>query len=867
MGRQICLTIPFNFKLRLDPPPTGTIKWKVSLLKLEFRMTQPFRLNLTGMSCASCVGRAERVISGISGVQNVAVNLATESASFDAEPQALPQIAEGLAAAGYPAIQPQARLQVDGMTCASCVGRVERVLLAQVGVVAASVNLATQTATVTYLEGITTPSYLAKVVTSAGNEASVQQNNEAEQLDRKATVEQSLARATMVAGALALPVFLAEMGSHFIPGVHHWILGAIGLQTSWTIQFVLITLVMIGPGQRFYKKGLPALMRVAPDMNSLVAIGTLAAWSYSTLALFAPQIFPEGTRDVYFEAAGVIVVLILLGRWLEARAKGRTGAAIQRLVGLKPATAFVEQNGAVVELALTEVITGDVVHLYPGARVAVDGDVLSGQSFVNESMITGEPVPVSKTEGATLVGGTINGTGALTYRATAVGANTVLAQIIRMVEDAQGAKLPIQSLVDRITGVFVPAVMGIAALTVSVWLIFGPNSALGLALASGVSVLIIACPCAMGLATPTSIMVGTGRAAELGVLFRRGDALQGLQEARVIAFDKTGTLTAGKPELISLIVADGQSREDVLLYVAAIEAKSEHPIATAIVRAAGAMDLPEVDDFGSVTGMGARGTVRGKAVLVGADRFLIQEGVMLGALAGAGAELAKSGATPLFAAIDGQIVAAIGVSDPIKPTTPQAIAALKALGLKVAMITGDNQSTADAISRQLGIDHVIAEVLPSGKVAAVQNLRATYGKIAFVGDGINDAPALAAADTGIAIGTGTDVAIEAADVVLMSGELTAAINAIKISKATMRNIHQNLFWAFAYNAALIPVAAGALYPITGTLLSPMLAAGAMALSSVFVILNALRLRRVGPTSLAVKNPTPNVASNPIGATS
>ena len=363
-------------------------------------------------------------------------------------------------------------------------------------------------------------------------------------------------------------------------------------------------------------------------------------------------------------------------------------------------------------------------------------------------------------------------------------------------------------------------------------------------------------------------MVGTGRAAELGVLFRRGDALQGLQEARVIALDKTGTLTAGKPELTSLIVADGRAREDVLLYVAAIEAKSEHPIATAIVRAARRRwNCLRSMDFGSVTGMGARGTVRGKAVLVGADRFLIQEGVMLGALAGAGAELAKSGATPLFAAIDGQIVAAIGVSDPIKPTTPQAITALKALGLKVAMITGDNQSTADAISRQLGIDHVIAEVLPSGKVAAVQNLRATYGKIAFVGDGINDAPALAAADTGIAIGTGTDVAIEAADVVLMSGELTAAINAIKISKATMRNIHQNLFWAFAYNVALIPVAAGALYPITGTLLSPMLAAGAMALSSVFVILNALRLRRVGPTSLAVKNPTPNVASNPIGATS
>ena len=809
-------------------------------------MAQTYRLSLTGMSCASCVGRVERVVGATEGVTDAAVNLATESVSLTAQPSVLPVLAQKLSEAGYPVVQTQTRLRVDGMTCASCVGRVERVLLAQPGVVTASVNLATQTATVTYLEGAVQPAALAKAVTAAGYETHEAQSGAAANTERKATEEKALIRATLIAAVLTLPVFLGEMLGHFIPGVHHWIARTIGLQTSWLIQFVLITLVMIGPGLRFYQKGVPALMRAAPDMNSLVAIGTLAAWGYSTLALFVPSIFPQGTRAVYFEAAGVIVVLILLGRLLEARAKGRTGAAIQRLIGLQPATASVLRDGVFVEVPLTAVVSGDEVQLRPGARVAVDGIVTSGRSYVDESMISGEPVPVEKSQGAEVIGGTINGTSALTFRATAVGADTVLAQIIAMVENAQGAKLPIQSMVDRITGVFVPVVMGVAALTVLIWLVFGPDPALGLALVSGVSVLIIACPCAMGLATPTSIMVGTGRAAELGVLFRKGDALQGLQDAKVIALDKTGTLTAGQPELTSLVLADGWDRDQVLRFVAAVEAQSEHPIARAIVRAAGSAEMPAVADFDTVTGMGARGTVEGRAVLVGADRFMVQQAIALGGLADTGQKLARDGATPLFAAIDGKIVAAIGVSDPIKPETPAAIKAFQALGLKVAMITGDNQLTADAIAQKLGIDHVVAEVMPSEKVAALSALRAANGKVAFVGDGINDAPALAAADTGIAIGTGTDVAIEAADVVLMSGALTGAVNAFAISRATMRNIKQNLFWAFAYNAALIPVAAGVLYPVTGTLLSPMLAAGAMATSSVFVISNALRLRRFAP---------------------
>lgn len=817
-------------------------------------MTQTFRLNLTGMTCASCVGRAEKAIASVDGVQGVAINLANESAAVEGDLTALPAIVDRLLVAGYPAAQSTVRLQVDGMTCASCVGRVERVLTAEFGVLSANVNLATQIATVTLVDGVVSAATLAKAVTDAGYATSVS-DSDADREDRKAVEERALARDMLVAGVLTLPVFLLEMFSHFIPGVHMQIAQTIGTQNSWLLQFGLITLVMIGPGRRFYQKGLPALLRMTPDMNSLVALGTLAAWGYSTLALFAPSVFPAGTRAVYFEAAGVIVTLILLGRWLEARAKGRTGAAIQRLVGLQPATALVDRDGAIIEIPLADVLTGDTVHLRPGARVAVDGVVLSGQTFIDESMISGEPVPVPKAADDTVIGGTVNATGALTYRATAVGADTVLSQIIRMVEDAQGTKLPIQSLVDRITGVFVPIVMVLAAVTVLAWLVFGPDPALGLALVSGVSVLIIACPCAMGLATPTSIMVGTGRAAEMGVLFRKGDALQGLQETKVIALDKTGTLTAGAPELTTFTLAKGRARADVLPIIAAVEAQSEHPIAGAIVRAAADYDLPTVSDFNTVTGMGARGVIHGKIVLVGAGRFMLQEGVDLGALKDVGDTLADTGATPLFAAIDGRIVAAIGVSDPIKPSTIDAIAALHAQGLTVAMITGDNKITAHSIARELGIKHVVAEVMPDGKVAALETLRVKYGNVAFVGDGINDAPALASADTGIAIGTGTDVAIEAADVVLMSGDLAGVVNALTVSKATLRNIRQNLFWAFAYNAALIPVAAGALYPITGTQLSPMLAAGAMAMSSVFVVSNALRLRRIRPVMHDSIHPT------------
>ena len=816
--------------------------------------THELKLSVEGMSCASCVGRVERALKAVPGVVEARVNLASESAQVTCHDPATPQaLAEALEQAGYPARRRTVTLEIESMSCASCVGRVDRALAAVPGVLEVSVNLASETATVTYLEGQVQLADLIRAAGEIGYPARVRQADAAEDMGaRKEAEAQALKRRLVVAAVLALPVFLLEMGSHLIPGLHQWINDTIGQQNSWYLQFLLTTAVLVGPGRQFYLKGWPALMRGAPDMNSLVAVGTTAAYLFSVVATFWPGLLPEQSRAVYYEAAAVIVVLILLGRFLEARAKGRTGEAIRKLLSLQAPTARVLRGEDFVEIAADEIVPGDIILVRPGDRIAVDGEVIEGRSHVDESMITGEPIPVEKGPGDMVTGGTVNGAGGFRFRATRVGADTTLAQIVKMVEEAQGAKLPIQGLVDRITLWFVPAVMAVAVLTVLVWLAFGPSPALTHALVAGVAVLIIACPCAMGLATPTSIMVGTGRAAELGVLFRKGDALQELQGVDVVALDKTGTLTHGRPELTDLRMANGFDRAEVLALVAAVERGSEHPIAEAIVRAAQAegLDLPRADGFGSLTGHGVQATVEGRRVLVGADRLMAREGIDLGDLAQAGAELAAEGRTPLYAAIDGRAAAVIGVSDPLKPTTRAAIAALHRLGLEVAMITGDNRATAQAIARQVGIDRVEAEVLPEGKVAAIEALRAGGKKLAFVGDGINDAPALASADVGIAIGTGTDVAIEAADVVLMSGDLRGVVNAFEISAQTMRNIRQNLFWAFAYNTALIPVAAGVLYPVFGVLLSPVLAAGAMAMSSVFVVSNALRLRRFRP-SLAV----------------
>ncbi len=813
-------------------------------------------LQVTGLNCASCSGRAEKALNAVEGVDVATVNLAAETAQITYSDPATPAtLITALSDAGYPAATQDVTLEIEGMSCASCVGRVDRALAKSDGVLDVSVNLATETATIRYATKATDVATLIKIATDSGYPAKVKSGDKADvddKAERKAEEISHLGRLTIIAAILAFPVFAVEMGGHFIPGVRDWVNTTIGDQNSRYMQFILTTLVLFGPGLRFYKLGIPALLKGAPEMNSLVALGTAAAYSFSVVATFLPNLLPKGTANIYFEAAAVIIVLILLGRYLEARAKGRTGEAIRKLVGLQAKTARVERGGDVVELPLEQIVQGDIIHVRPGEKLAVDGEVISGHSYVEESMITGEPVPVEKSEGAEVIGSTINGEGALVFRATNVGADTVLAQIIQMVEQAQGAKLPIQGLVDKITAIFVPIVLVLAALTVLVWLAFGPDPALGFALVAGVSVLIIACPCAMGLATPTSIMVGTGRAAEMGVLFRKGDALQMLQEARIVALDKTGTLTEGHPELTDYSIAKGFLYDDVLRIAAAVESTSEHPIAKAIVRAAKAknMTLPMVDDFTSITGYGVQATVGDKQVLIGADRLMTRENIPLEGFQAQGDALGKDGKTPLYIAIDGAAAAVLAVSDPIKATTPEAIKALHNLGLKVAMITGDNQGTANAIAAELGIDHVVAEVLPDGKVAALEELRKTGAKLAYVGDGINDAPALATADVGIAIGTGTDVAIEAADVVLMSGDLNGVVNAFDISQRTMRNIKQNLFWAFGYNVVLVPVAAGILYPFYGILLSPMLAAGAMSLSSVFVLTNALRLRWVKPAQSA-----------------
>ncbi|MBA3987862.1 MAG: copper-translocating P-type ATPase [Idiomarina sp.] len=802
-------------------------------------------LPIEGMSCASCVGRVETELRKVEGVGEVAVNLATERADIrSTELLDRGLLVEAIEKAGYSVPEATIELAIEGMTCASCVGRVERALKAVPGVTAATVNLATERASVrgsmgseTLVAAVVGAGYNARPIDQSGVDADATET-------RKDAEKAGLKRDLTIAAVLTLPLFVIEMGAHFIPGVHQFVANKIGMQVSWYIQFVLASLVLFGPGLRFFTQGIPSLLRGAPDMNSLVVLGTSAAWGYSVIATFFSGVLPSGTANIYYETAAVIITLILLGRFLEARAKGRTSQAIKRLVGLQARTARVRRDGQSVDIAIGEVQPGDLVEVRPGERIPVDGDVVEGKSYIDESMITGEPIPVAKAPGSPVVGGTVNQKGALVVTATAVGGATVLSQIIRMVEQAQGSKLPIQALVDKVTLWFVPAVIGAAFLTFLTWLFFGPSPALTFALVNAVAVLIIACPCAMGLATPTSIMVGTGRGAEMGVLFRKGEALQILKDARVAAVDKTGTLTDGRPALTDLVIAEGFERDEVLARIAAVEAKSEHPIARAIVEAAEAdsLMLPAITNFESITGFGVAAEIEGVVVEIGADRYMDKLGLDIVPFAEAASRLGDEGKTPLYAAIDGKLAAIIAVADPIKEGTPEAIAALHALGLKVAMITGDNQRTAKAIARKLGIDEVVAEVLPEGKVEAVKALKAEHGKLAFVGDGINDAPALAEADVGIAIGTGTDIAIEAADVVLMSGSLKGVPNAIALSQGTIRNIKQNLFWAFAYNTALIPVAAGILYPAFGMLLSPVFAAGAMALSSVFVLGNALRLR-------------------------
>ncbi|WP_436398406.1 heavy metal translocating P-type ATPase [Roseobacter sp. S98] len=728
-------------------------------------------------------------------------------------------------------------LTIEKMNCASCVGRVDRALSAVNGVRGVSVNLATDTATVI---GDMTAAALIRASGDAGYPAAQSGSDTTDRDTRRDEEARRLHEKMLIAAFLTAPVFVLAMGSHVFPGLVHMI----GHDTNKLIQALLTTLVLAGPGRHFYTDGLTALLKGAPDMNTLVAIGTAAAWGYSALLMLAPGLFPPGAHGVYFEAAAVIVTLILTGRWLEARARGRTGAAIRALIGLRPASARVERDGVARDVALAEIVQGDRVLLRPGEKVPVDGVVLEGSTFVDEAMITGEPLPVAKHTGDDMTAGTVNGSGSIVLETRGVGEDTVLAGIIRMVQAAQGAKLPVQALVDRITLWFVPAVLMVAAVTILAWLIMGPAPVVSYALVAGVSVLIIACPCAMGLATPTSIMVAVGRAAELGVLFRKGDALQRLSAVDTVVFDKTGTLTEGRPALMTFEPASGFTREKALKLAAAIEARSEHPLAQAVTEAAREENLawPEAQDVRAEDGMGITGVVDGITVRIGSDRFMAATGVDISHFDAARASVEEQGQSVFFAAVGEQPLAMLAVADKVRPGAAALIRGLTARGVRVAMITGDTEAAARVIADEIGISEVIARVLPGEKSQAVERMRAEGGTLSFVGDGINDAPALAAADVGIAIGTGTDVAIEAADVVLMSGDPAGVAKAIAVSGHAMRNIRQNLFWAFGYNVALIPVAAGVFFSLTGWMLSPMLAAGAMALSSVFVLSNALRLR-------------------------
>jgi Cu+-exporting ATPase len=743
---------------------------------------------------------------------------------------------------------------IAGMTCASCVSRVEKTIGSVEGVARVAVNLATERATVTSYVGKLAAGAVEAAAGRAGYDARLVADKAAADRvqDAKTAELDALRRATIVSAVLTAPIFVVEMGGHAIPAIHDWVVILFGHGGLDTAFFVLATVVLFGPGLRFHTKGLPNLLRGAPDMNSLVSIGTLSAYGYSVVATFARHLLPAGTANVYYEASVVIVTLILAGRYLEALSRGRTSAAIRRLVGLQPKTARRMRDGVVADVPLADIQVGDRIQVRPGERVPVDGTVIEGHSHVDEAMISGEPIPVLKSAGSEVVGGTVNTTGSFVAQATRVGADTLLAQIVRMVESAQGAKLPIQSLVDRITAYFVPAVLVVAGLTFSVWWLLGPEPSLAFGLVNAVAVLIVACPCAMGLATPTSIMVGTGRAAELGILFRRGDALEALRRVTTVAFDKTGTLTMGGPALTDLVAAPGFERDQVLRLVASVEALSEHPAAAAIARHAreAGLALSPAQGFEALAGYGVTARTDGRQVAVGADRYMRRLGLDVAAFAPAAAALAGSGKSPLYVSIDGVVAGLIAVADPLRPSCRAAIDALKSLGLRTVMISGDNKATAHAVAAELGIDEVLAEILPAGKLEALKSLGLAGGPVAFVGDGINDAPALAQADVGIAVGTGTDIAIESADVVLMSSDLRVVVAAIALSKATMRNIEQNLFWAFAYNVALIPVAAGALYPHFGVLLSPMIAAGAMAMSSLFVLSNALRLRRFAPPALS-----------------
>ena len=803
-------------------------------------MSDELRIGVDGMTCASCVRRVERVLLGQHGVEGATVNLANNIATVHFDQINLPDLLVSVRDAGYDPVLDETTIAIGGMTCASCIGRVERAIRALPGVAEASVNLATEKASIAYLPATLSPARIVQAIRDAGYDA----REEADDSALPAAGEyDTLAREVRFALVFVLPLVFISMGPMLVPGLAG-LMSTLLPHDSWgLVELILATPVQFWAGRRFYRQGWGELKHLSPGMNSLVMIGSSAAYFYSVMALLVPSWFPADTANLYFEAAAVIITLILLGKLLEARAKGRTSEAIRRLLDLQAKTARVIRNDGEMEVAIEAVVPGDLIAVRPGERVPVDGTVEAGASWIDESMISGEPLPVEKQTGDGVIGGTVNQTGAFRFRAARVGSDTLLAQIVRMVEQAQASKPAIQYLADRIAMIFVPVVMALAMLTFIGWYLFGPEPSLNYAFVTAVSVLLIACPCAMGLATPTAVMVATGKAAELGILFRRGTALETLAQVDTVLLDKTGTLTEGRPTLTGVVTFDFD-KNAALAMAAAVENESEHPIARAVVAAAKErqLPLPVASGIGAEPGYGLSAMVDGRNVAVGAERYMQRLDIDCSAAATAADAFAEQARTTIYLAVDGHLVALLAVSDPVKSSSWEVITSLRALGLEVAMLTGDNIHTANAVARSVGIERVVAEVLPDGKVIEVKRLQTDGRKVAFVGDGINDAPALAGADVGIAIGTGTDIAVEAGDLVLMSGDLHGIVLAIALSRKTLRTIRGNFFWAYAYNVALIPLAAGALYPLLGLLLNPMLAAAAMSVSSLFVVSNSLRLR-------------------------
>lgn len=804
---------------------------------------------IKGMHCASCAQNVERTVGKLAGVQSANVNLATEKLTVDYQPEttSLDQMAEAVKGIGFELVKPEKQeiFAIKGMSCASCATKIEQATRKLPGVTSANVNLATEQLSIDYDHQTLTANEIIQAVQEAGYQASklVDQDKEALKAEKLAEIKQMWQRFWFSA-LFTIPLLYLSMGEMIglpLPAV----IAPMHAPKIFVTLQLLLTLPVLYFGRKFYLVGFKLLFKGHPNMDSLVALGTSAAFIYSlvgTLAVYQGN--TAFSMHLYYESAAVILTLITLGKTFEAISKGKTSEAIKELLALAPKKAVVIKDGKEKLVDIAQVQVGDILLVKPGEKIPVDGKIIEGQSSVDESMLTGESLPVTKKIGDTVIGASLNKTGSFQFAATKVGEDTTLAQIVQLVEEAQGSKVPIAKLADQVSAVFVPIVMILALLAGLAWLIFG-HTGLVFALTIMISVLVIACPCALGLATPTAIMVGTGKGAQLGILFKNGEALETAQAVDTIVLDKTGTITKGQPELRELVTFTSMSKEEMLYLAASVEKRSEHPLAQAILQAASQAEivLGKAQAVDTLTGQGIQATVDHHQVLLGNERFMQANSIATEAHQATINRLASQGNTVMYVAVDQQLVGVLAVSDPIKASSPQAIQALQKLGLEVIMLTGDNEQTAKAIAKQAGIQQVISQVLPDQKAQVIQQLQAKGKKVAMVGDGINDAPALVQAEVGIAIGTGTDIAIEAGDIVLMRGDLQGVVASLRLSKATMRNIKENLFWAFAYNVLGIPVAMGILHLFGGPLLNPMLAGAAMSFSSVSVLLNALRLKR------------------------